>query len=297
MDLSNSASPDSAPRQLDARTEDFVWERIEVYLSLLEGWGDWEDEEDEPWMHTELWELIRLLHWRGSHRSAERAVAWTKSTSPERIYTGLDVLAQLRWEQQELYRDVAQEASNRCLESEDVDVLQSALAMRVHRQFGHTDRVFELARHPHDFLRQTVAWITPHKDDAAEVELLIELSRDPDSDVRDWATFGLGQIYSEHSGSDLLQAIEARFTDSDIAVRMEAFLGYGERLDAKWTDDLMSAELDQEGCVREWKVLAGLAKRFPHQRWIAPLEFHLAQEDCEEGWGELRAALDLNTKA
>ncbi|MEO9177246.1 MAG: HEAT repeat domain-containing protein [Gaiellales bacterium] len=67
---------------------------------------------------------------------------------------------------------------------------------------------------------------------AVAVEALILLSDDPDDDVRDWATFGLGtQI--ESTDDRIVPALAARLHDTYLDVREEAALGLARRGDAR----------------------------------------------------------------
>jgi HEAT repeat protein len=65
---------------------------------------------------------------------------------------------------------------------------------------------------------------------------LRELSRDPDSDVRDWATFGLAQ--SDTDDADTREALFARIDDSDADTRAEAMYGLAKRADERVRDPL-----------------------------------------------------------
>ncbi len=81
-------------------------------------------------------------------------------------------------------------------------------------------------------VRLAVAWALPSLglDDAA-IAALCELSRDPDEDVRDWATFGLGQ--SDATDSATIEALFARTDDPHYDTRCEAILGLAMRHDPR----------------------------------------------------------------
>jgi hypothetical protein len=61
-------------------------------------------------------------------------------------------------------------------------------------------------------------------------EALIVLTNDPSSDVRDWATFGLGSILDLDTPA-VREALRARLWDSDIDTQQEALVGLAERRD------------------------------------------------------------------
>jgi hypothetical protein len=66
------------------------------------------------------------------------------------------------------------------------------------------------------------------------IDALIVLSNDPDDDVRDWATFGLGtHIDADDDDTEVSDALAARLTDSYIDVREEAAVGLARRGDER----------------------------------------------------------------
>jgi hypothetical protein len=64
------------------------------------------------------------------------------------------------------------------------------------------------------------------------VETLVLLTRDVDDTVRDWATFGLGEM-AEADSEKVRGALRARLGDSFEAVRLEAIWGLARRRDAE----------------------------------------------------------------
>jgi HEAT repeat protein len=64
------------------------------------------------------------------------------------------------------------------------------------------------------------------------IDALIVLSADPDDDVRDWATFGLGTDI-DGDGPDVRDALAARLDDPHLDVREEAAVGLARRGDTR----------------------------------------------------------------
>lgn len=88
--------------------------------------------------------------------------------------------------------------------------------------------VAELRGHPDPDVRYAVLHgLTGHDDDAA-VSGLIALSADPEAQVRNWATFGLGQEI-ERDTPALRDALSARLNDPDHDTRWEAVAGLARR--------------------------------------------------------------------
>ncbi len=62
------------------------------------------------------------------------------------------------------------------------------------------------------------------------VDVLAVLSRDPDTDVRGWATFGLGSMIDRDT-AQVRAALIARLDDPDADTRGEALVGLAARGD------------------------------------------------------------------
>src|SRR3954454_22624088 len=156
------------------------------------------DDSDERWAH------VTTLHYLDSDAALDAAVELCHSAEPIRRQLGVDIVAQLGTYMNDdgnvvfdrPHRDRVIELLSRMLESEDEPVVLASIGYA----FGHQDdpRGIEplaaLSGHPDENVRYAVVWgISRHDVDLA-VETLIKLSSDTDSDVRDWATFGLGTM-------------------------------------------------------------------------------------------------------
>jgi len=64
------------------------------------------------------------------------------------------------------------------------------------------------------------------------VGTLLPLTRDEDSDVRDWSVFGLG-VQGNVDSPEIREALLERLSDSDEDVREEAAVGLGKRRDIR----------------------------------------------------------------
>ena len=71
--------------------------------------------------------------------------------------------------------------------------------------------------------------VTEHT--SAVVDVLVALSSDDDSDVRDWATFGLGQLNVDTSA--VRDALLRRIDDADEDARAEAFMALAQLHDER----------------------------------------------------------------
>jgi HEAT repeat protein len=81
-------------------------------------------------------------------------------------------------------------------------------------------------------------------DEPLAIQSLIELTKDEDARVRDWATFALGQQVDADTPS-LRDALIERLTDSDDDARGEALIGLARRGDRRLIPALID-ELESE---------------------------------------------------
>jgi len=115
---------------------------------------------------------------------------------------------------------------------------------------GHADEpgtlgvIFPLADYPNAEVRLavafTVATISPQPLAPEARTALIRLSRDDDSEVRDWATFGLGTL-TDVDGPDVRAALLARAEDASHEARAEALFGLAVRHDPRAVPHLIRA--------------------------------------------------------
>lgn len=135
-------------------------------------------------------------------------------------------------------------------------MLRDETSPHVLRSIGHAlgeiaqpasvDLMIPFARHSDAAVRRAVvAALLTHRAPAA-VEALIELSRDVDDRVRDWAIFGLGQqigpLDPENRDAQpfvdtpaLRDALAARLDDPHLDTRCEAIVGLAMRRDPRAT--------------------------------------------------------------
>lgn len=86
--------------------------------------------------------------------------------------------------------------------------------------------------HPDVDTRYNVAVALGGRDDDVSVAALIELSADPDDNVRDWATFGFG-TQCDNDTPAIRQALLARLNDPHYDTRCEAIKGLAKRGDER----------------------------------------------------------------
>jgi HEAT repeats len=95
------------------------------------------------------------------------------------------------------------------------------------------DAILAHARHPESEVRHAVAFALPTCGlDDSSLAALCDLSRDGDKDVRDWATFGLGELTDADSPA-IRDALFAHVEDTDYETMVEAIIGLARRQDER----------------------------------------------------------------
>lgn len=209
----------------------------------------------------ERWRIVRRLQERTDRVALGAACRLARSAARDERILGLDILSQLGVKavdgsQAELERSRTFVAETvplvlTAMSDEDSDVIGSAIAAAGHlRDTRLLAAALRHDRHPSAEIRQLVAYAVPFvagDPPAPEaVETLIQLSGDPASDVRDWATFALGSILDVDS-EPLRDALAARLDDTEGDTAGEALLGLARRHDPRALSPLLARLSDEPG--------------------------------------------------
>ena len=177
-------------------------------------------------------DAIGALHWRGTRDVLDQALALCSADQATHRACGADILGQLGLPER-TFPDACFAALIALLPDRDSRVLSSAIMA-----LQHLDRdramvyVLPFRHHDDKNVRYAVvhALASVERDEA--IEALLKLMADRDPDVRNWATFGLGQ-QSEADSAKIREALAARLEDDDSDVRYEAICGLGRRGDGR----------------------------------------------------------------
>jgi len=122
-------------------------------------------------------------------------------------------------------------------------------------QWRGCEAVLPLRTSPDREVREAVVFCLLRHENRQAIDALVQLSSDPDPDVRNWATFGLGSQV-EADTPEIRCALAARLNEEDAEIRGEAIVGLAERGDlqvvAPFLKELTSTDPD---VLRNW-VLA-----------------------------------------
>ncbi|MGL5446928.1 MAG: HEAT repeat domain-containing protein [Rhabdaerophilum sp.] len=144
-----------------------------------------------------------------------------------------------------------------------------ALSAAGHHQAGDLRKFDRFRRHPDAEIRFQVALALGGRKESEAESMLLELMEDPDSEVRDWATFGIGSYVRRENRDNpaIRQALLARLDDTDASTRAEALCGL-DGLNHEDMESLIVLELGHE--IVSTGVFDLIADK-PAERFVAPL--------------------------
>jgi HEAT repeat protein len=213
--------------------------------------GDYDDELP--------WNAVSALRRIGTREVFDRAAAWCKSTNPMERARGVSVLAQLGKTAEHPTSNFPEEsylAVSQMLQQEnEIQPLGSAI-----HALGHLDNpaavplISSYQQHPEADVRFAVACaLGSFANDPKAIQVLLTLTKDADTDVRDWAVFGLGNL-GDADSAEIRDALFSRLNDSDEAVREEALVGLAKCKDTRVLPALLAAlnqsEVDGPGITK-----------------------------------------------
>ncbi|HZM75472.1 MAG TPA: HEAT repeat domain-containing protein [Candidatus Limnocylindrales bacterium] len=223
-------------------TEREVADSVDLALSL--------DDDDNA-----RWDIVSKLHFEGGQAAFDAAERLCVSTAATGRMLGADILGQVGFTlgsggaSEGPFRDAAMRALLDLVEREgDAEVLAHICAA-----FGHlkdpraVGPLVRLREHPDAWVRFSVACGLMARPEREALDALIELSADPDEDVRNWATFGLAQ-QTDQDFPELREALAARTDDPDLETRAEALHGLATRGDRRALGPLL------EWREKRWEV-------------------------------------------
>ncbi|MFT3770542.1 MAG: HEAT repeat domain-containing protein [Minicystis sp.] len=133
-------------------------------------------------------QALAILHYRGGDAEFAHGARLAKAATEAERVAGADILAQLGWEERTHLEDSVAILLTLLNDPWDTVVAAAAIALGHRHHSRAIQPLIELARHPSSEVRHGVVHGLTGHEDLAAVATLIELTRDPDRDARDWAT-------------------------------------------------------------------------------------------------------------
>ena len=187
------------------------------------------------------WAAIRELHRRGGNEEFEAARSLLASPAAKERGRGVDILAQLnspKWTLHERERNASAVLAALAGESDPAVISSMGVAL------GHLDdpravgAMLPYKDHADANVRLSVVMaLSPHPDPLS-LQTLVELSSDPDEEVRNWATFSLGTQLEAVDTPELREALVARLQETNPEIRGEALVGLALRKDPRVLEPL-----------------------------------------------------------
>lgn len=191
--------------------------------------GDYDD--DAPW------QAVLSLQKIGSNEVFARAKQFCMSSDAIVRARGIDILAQLgiAGEQRHIYVEQSKDLIVKILiDDMSEGVIVSAIHALCHLgDISAVESIVKFGTHDCPEIRYAVAsGLGSFADDARVITCLLTLMDDPDQEVRDWSTFGLG-VQSEADSPEIREALIARLNDIRLETRTEAMAGLAKRGDLR----------------------------------------------------------------
>jgi hypothetical protein len=242
------------------------------------------------------WERIFELRERPCDEVYLRCVKLAHSANAKERCIGIDILAQLGQSMRKKGETLV--SVKRPYEKETLrlyfDLLETgcdddALKSILHG-IGHNNRHLTLARlkqlvryqtHKKWFVRYALVHALMGVDKAPAIDAEIALSADRSAQVRDWATFALGQQIKTDMPA-IREALWKRVNDKDQGARHEALYGLATRKDARVVD-ILWRELRSGDAENETLLLFEAIERLGATEFLPALEQKLEAVQQEEG--------------
>ncbi len=201
--------------------------------ALLARAAEFADIEDEA-----RWELIRRLHTRTDAAAFAATAEAARSADLRLRLVAVAVLGQLGYRANRPYLEQTLPILLGAIDqAEDPRLIEETVAALAHLGDGRAlTPVLRHAGHRDDDVRAAVAFaltsiIDPEQPAATAVQALLELTRDADEDVRDWATFAFGERL-EIDSAEIRAALAARLDDDEV-IAEQAREGLAKRGDPR----------------------------------------------------------------
>lgn len=192
------------------------------------------------------WDNISALRKHVNQEVYDKATELAKSDVDNEKIIGLDVLAQLGFNPR-LNKSQTVKLYFELLENhQSPKVLYSILHAIAHNnedlKSTQISRLAEFRNHRYSGVRFGLVHALSGVESELAINTLIELTKDRDVEIRDWATFGIGSQI-ETNNTEIINALWERIQDEDEKTRHEAIAGLSKRKDAR-VKEILKKELE-----------------------------------------------------
>src|SRR5258708_13668371 len=215
-------------------------------MAILRGIALEDRDADDRW--EKIGEIARDID--GS--TIDIILALTRSASVNERVLGLDILGQVGAPGRYPFSEQALPVLITAADDDEAEARNAAIISLGHIADNRAlQAILHNVNHPSDNVRFAVAVALPRvAGDPASAEAiaaLIVLSADPDSEIRDWATMGLGSQMPDTDSPTIRDALFARLEDHEHDTADEALLGLALRHNARIIPVLLERLNDDPG--------------------------------------------------
>jgi HEAT repeat protein len=179
------------------------------------------------------WDAVGVLQRRDTEDALNRHKELCQSSSPAKRRLGADILGQLGVPERTFPQECTAVLLGMLDNEESYDVIQAVLIGLGHlKQVESIEPACRFRKHSDPEIRHGVVFCLLGHEHPKAVETLIEMSKDEDAYVRDWATFGLGAQIDLDTPA-IRDALADRLSDEDDDTRHEAMAGLAKRKDRR----------------------------------------------------------------
>ncbi len=226
------------------------------------------------------WGAVEALQWRGTREVFDRASQLCQSFCAMERRLGAAILGQLGCPDRSFPNECPQILLWMLEREEDHRVLDAILVALSHHRAPET--IGPVSRHRYHAdpeIRLGVVFALTGYENQEAHNVLIELTRDADPQVRDWATFALG-THCEADTPAIRDAFADRLLDTDDETRWEALVGLARRRDRR----VLTALHEELACQSTCPLVIEAASLIGEPQLITEL---IALRGCWDGDTEM----------
>ena len=208
------------------------------------------------------WACISVLQARGDQETYDTCAEWAKDASRDKRQAAADILRQLGYEFNNPFSAASWPVLQLLLQDGEADVVAAALNACGTLGVGSPSVLATFALHANSIIRLAAVHALSRRDDLKSIDGLVRLSQDLDPDIRNWATFGLGQ-QTDIDTPAIRSSLFERLGDDDPKlgpeIRGEALIGLAIRLDTRVLAPLrreLAGEFHGSWCIEAARVIA-----------------------------------------
>jgi len=166
------------------------------------------------------WDGVMALQWRGTREVLDRAVELCRSACVVERCLGADILGQCGIPNRTFPEPCLHTLLDMLEDESDPHVLNSVLIALSHH--NRPEAIVPASRFRHHVdsdVRYAVVFALNGHEDPFAIRCLVELTRDTNAHVRDWATFGLVALVEDLDTPEIREALAGRLVDEDEGAR------------------------------------------------------------------------------